>query len=500
MQEKLNQLKEHLARVSDLTFAYWLLSWDQRVMMPPGGAAARADQSSTLQGLAHQFFTSDEVGQLLEDLTPYLEELDGDSDEARIISVNYRNYQRKKRIPVDLAVEIARLSSLARQSWHAAKEQNDFGIFQPHLEQMLDLMIQKAEALAPDSDNPYDGLLDDYEAGMDYAVIDRVFSGLKPHLVELITAVDANQAAVDDGVLHRHYDTDKQLAFSRRLTGALGYDYERGRMDLAAHPFTSGTSRDDVRITTRVYPDFLPGCVMASIHEAGHAMHFQNLSPTLYRSHLAIPGYATAESQSRFYENVLGRSRDFWAFWYPELQEVFPHLEDTDLDTFYRALNKSQPSLTRVEADEVTYGMHIMLRFELENEMINGRLAVGDLPEAWNARMEAYLGVTPSTDSEGVLQDVHWSQGGWGYFPDYLLGSILSSQLWERMLIERPGIPEHIRQGRYDLILDWLVEKIHWHGKKFTFLELAEKATGKPFTWEPYMDYLKVKYSDVYGL
>lgn len=499
MQDKLDQLKTRLARVSDLTFSTFFLNWDQNVMMPPGGVRARADQSATLLGLAHQFFVDEEVGALLDDLSSHAAGLDPDSEEARLITVSQREYEKRVRMPQALVEDIQRTAAIARDAWKRARQGNNFGLFQPHLEQMVDLQIQKAKALRPDAANPYDALLDWFEPGLDYAAIDAVFSGLKPHLVELLAAISQRQDAVDDSVVRGHFDHDAQIAFSREVSEAIGYDYQRGRLDLSAHPFTSMTSRDDVRITTRVMEDFLPSCVMASIHEAGHAIHMQNISPTLYRSNIERAGLATAESQSRFYENLLGRSRAFWKVWYPRLQSHFPQLKGVAMEAFYKALNQSNPSLIRVEADEVTYGMHIMLRFELENELINGRMKVADLPREWNARMETYLGVTPPDDADGVLQDIHWSQGGWGYFPDYLLGSILSSQLWERMEKDHPGVVGEIEQGQYGTINQWLGQKIHRHGGKFTFLELAEKATGKPFTWEPYMAYLKGKYSEIYG-
>ncbi len=497
---KMEQLRTRLARISDLNFAGWLLGWDQRVMMPPGGAQARGDQMGTLAGLAHEFFIDEEVGALLEDLAAETAALPYESDEASLVRVKQREYERLVRVPTSLVMRITQAGAEGHEAWVQARSENRFSIFEPHLSKMVDLQRELAAALGSETGNPYDALLDQFEPGLTYEYINGVFGALKTPLVALVKAIGERADAVDDSVLRREYPEAAQVAFSREIAEALGFDFQRGRLDKSAHPFTSGTSRDDVRLTTRVDERFLPTCVMAVIHEAGHGMHMQNYHPALYRSSMEFPGLAIAESQSRFFENVVGRSRAFWTYWYPRAQAHFPHLADVPLETFYRAINKSQPSLIRVEADEVTYGLHIMLRFELENDVINGRVAVADLPREWNDRMETYLGVRPPTDSDGVLQDIHWSQGGWGYFPDYLLGSILASQLWDALRRERPGVEAGIARGEFAPLLEWQREQVMQHGAKFTFPELVERATGRPLSWEPYMNYLTAKYGEIYGL
>lgn len=500
MQGKLQELLDRLAPFVDLTGVNSLLQWEQETYMPDGAAEARADQMATIEELRHRVITDDAIGKLLEELAPYEAELDYDSDEAAHIRVARREYERRVRVPAELNAEIQRTASLGGMAWQEARANNDWAAFQPVLEKMVDLRTQWAECFAP-YDNIYNPLLDYYEPGMTYEQIDAVFKGLKPHLTALIEQINANQDAVDDSVLHLDYPAEAQMAIGQEIVAALGYDFNHGRLDLSAHPFTTAPARLDVRITTRVDESFLPMSVMGTIHEGGHAIYEQNVAPNLYRTLLGTgASMSIHESQSRFYENVLGRSRAFWTYWYPRLQETFPHLADVDLDTFYRALNKAQPSLIRTEADEVTYGSHIILRFELENDLFNGRLSVADLPREWNERTEAYLGIVPPTDAQGVLQDIHWSQGYFGYFPDYLLGSIFSVQLWEQMRQEMPDVESQIERGEFAPLTGWLTEKVHKHGVKYTLPELSERVTGQPLTWEPYMAYLNEKFDEVYGL
>ena len=499
MTDKFEQLKSRLARISDINASSGTLGWDMRVMMPPGGVQARGDQLGTLGGLAHEMFVDEEVGGLLEELAAEFKSMPFEADESSIIRVNMRDYEKQVRIPTELVIEMAQVTAAAQQAWAEAKAKSDFSLFAPHLEKVVALELRLADALGSPSGNPYDALLDQFEPGLNYQYIDGVFSGLKKPLVELIEQIKAHADRVNDDVLKREYPEAQQIAFSKEVGAALGYDFKRGRLDKSAHPFTS-PNMHDARITTRVDEHFLPSCVMAVIHEVGHGMHAQNISESLYHSGITFPGLAIAESQSRFFENIVGRSRAFWEYWYPKLQAAFPHLNDTSVDTFYRAINKSEPSLIRVEADEVTYGLHIMLRFEIENELINQRMKVANLPKEWNDRMEAYLGVTPPNDAQGVLQDIHWSGGGFGYFPDYLLGSIFASQLWEVFKKQHPNIEDEIRSGKFSTLLDWQRDHVMKHGAKFTFPELSERATGQTLSWEPYMNYLRTKYSEVYGL
>lgn len=500
MKEKLQQFRAHLAQFVDITAAAQVLSWDQETNMPPGGASGRADQISTLRGLAHQLLVGEQTARFLDELTPLLDELPYDSDDASLIRVVKREYEKRSKIPVELVVEIARTAGLAKEAWKEARAKADYRIFEPMMQRTVELQRKKAECFAP-YDNPYDPLLDDYEPGMSYEYINGVFSALKPLLIDLVRQIGEHQDAVDRSILEREVGAAQQIALSREVAARLGYDFEHGRLDLAPHPFTASFGRGDVRITTKVLPDDALSCLMSTIHEAGHGMHGQNISPSLYRTPIGMfSSMSIAESQSCFYENIIGRSRPFWAYWFPRLQEAFaPVYDDVSLDDFYRAVNYSAPSLIRTEADEVTYGLHIMLRFELENDMINGRIDVARLPEEWNARMEAYLGIVPPNDAVGVLQDIHWSQGAIGYFPDYLLGSIYASQLWEKMQQDIPDVEEQIERGEFDEILGWNRDHVMQHGMKFTFPELVERTVGE-FSYEPYINYLRTKYGEVYGL
>jgi len=500
MQEKIEQLKAAMAPAIDLERASWVLEWDQEVLMPDGGAQARADQRGTLEELAHRHYTSEEVGKLLDELAPLLDELDPAGDEAGLIRIAKREYDHKVRVPAELMNKITQASSLAIQAWQKARAENDFAGFEPHLEKLVDLRKQWA-ACFDVGDNPYDALIDFYEPGLTYAGIAEVFAGLKPPLVELVEAIVDHEYAVDPSVLEGHFDLDDQLAFSREMTAAIGYDYDRGRLDTVVHPFTIAFSPDDVRITTRVYEDNVMSGLMSSVHEAGHAMYEQNVAPQYYRTVLADgASMSIHESQSRFYENILGRSKSFWKVWYPRLQETFTVMKGRDFEAFHKAINRVEPSLVRVEADEVTYGLHIILRLELENDMFNGRVQVKDLPREWNERMEAYLGLTPPTDTEGVLQDVHWAAALFGYFPDYLLGSMWGVQLWNKMQQDIPDVQAQIERGEYEAMNGWMHEKVHTHGKKFTLPELSERVIGGPLDWHPYMAYLKTKYGEIYEL
>lgn len=498
MNDKYEQLKRRLATISDLNAAAGTMHRDQEVFMAPGGGQGRGDQLATISTIVHEMGTSDEMGALLDALKDWGAQHPFESDEASLIRMVRRGYDRQVKVPTELVAKIAKATTDSTMAWQQARAQSDWSLFQDHLQKMVDLHVELADALGNETGNPYDALIDGFEPGLTSEYIDSVFPDLKKPLVELVKGIAESGVSIDESVLSRDFAESGQLEISREIIEALGYDFKRGRMDLSTHPFASGAF-DDVRITVRV-EDSIAACLMGAIHEAGHAMHFQNAAKSLYRTGIAHGTAATCESQSRFWENVVGRSRPFWTYWYPRMQAKFPQLADVDMETFYRALNKSQPSLIRVEADEVTYGLHIMLRYELENDLFNGRVKVADLPKEWNSRMEAYLGLTPPNDAQGVLQDIHWSWGLFGYFPTYLLGSILASQLWESMKADRPTIESEIQEGKFGYLLDWQREKIHVHGGKFTLAEITEMATGSPLKWQPYMGYLQKKYGEIYGL
>ena len=498
---RLAALREILAEVSDLTHAALLLEWDQETYMPPGGVQSRAEQLSTLLRLSHVRFTSDEVGKLLETAEDEVHSEPFDSDDASLVRVARRDYDEARKIPADLIAECAIAGSTARPVWEKARKDHDFALFAPYLEKNVELNRRIADALGYEK-RPYDALLSRSEPGLKTTELEAIFSELKEAIVPLVADIARHADAVDDGVLHRGYDTDLQVSYALEVVKRLGYDLEHGRQDISTHPFSSGFGPDDVRITTRVSHDFFNECLFGSIHESGHAMYEQGMGREIARTPLyggASPG--VHESQSRLWENLIGRSRPFWQHFYPSLRAVFPKtLKDVDEETFFRAVNKSYPSLIRVEADEVTYNLHVLLRFELENEMLEGSLKVKDLPEAWDDRIQSYLGVEVPNDGAGALQDIHWSYVSFGIFPGYTIGNIIGAQLMEKMRQDIPDLDAQIARGNFAALLGWLRTHVHRHGRKFTPNELMERETGKPVTAKPWIDYVRNKFGALYGL
>lgn len=496
---KLAQLKELLAEIFDLNAASAVLGWDQQTYMPPGGAEARGNQLATLSRLSHIKFTSDEIGMLLEDLKPYAAQLDPNSDDACMLRVTERQYTKATKVPADLVAEFSKTSSIAMQNWQQARAEKNFALFEPHLQKIFDLRRRYAELFAP-YDHIYDPLLDDFEPGLKTADVKEIFAALRPQQVELLKNI-TSRPQVDDAFLHQEFDGQKQWDFGVEVLNKIGFPWERSRQDKAAHPFTTSFSINDVRITTRILPNYLGSAFFSTMHEGGHAMYELGVSQDLERSMLTGgASLALHESQSRMWENLVGRSLPFWQHFYPRLQEIFPsQLSNISLETFYKGINKVKPSFIRVEADEATYNLHIMLRLELEIALLEGKIAVKDAPEAWNARMQDYLGIVPPDDALGVLQDVHWSHGMVGYFSTYALGNLVSGQLWEVMQADMPDLNEKIRSGEFSDMRAWLVEKIHRHGSKFEPQELVQRVTGSKINPAPYMRYLTNKYSAIYG-
>jgi carboxypeptidase Taq len=500
--ERFLELKQRLAAIHDLSKVSSLLSWDQAVMMPPDGAPARAEQMATVSRLGHELFTSAEIGRLLDELRPYEESLPYESDEASLIRVTRVDYEKARRVPSELRTEMTRVASLARNAWAQARATADFASFKPLLQQTIDLKKRYVECFDPAGD-PYDVLLDDFERGMTSAEVRRVFTALKEGVVPLIAAIAERADAVDDSCLHGTFPIDRQRAFCLSILHRFGYDDRSWRFDPTAHPFASNTSIADIRLTTRYYADNIGVSVFSSMHECGHGLYERGVSPTLERTPLAHgTSLGVHESQSRLWENLVGRSREAWRFFFPELQRAFPEqFAAVDLDTFYRAINKVQPGLIRVEADELTYGLHVVLRFELEQEMLSGQLGLDDLPDAWNARMKEYLGVDVPDAANGVLQDVHWSLGYVGYFPTYVIGSIVSAQIWQKALEAMPDLPARIERGEFQDLREWLRVNLHCHGRKFTPRETLQKVTGTgTVDVGPYVSYLRRKFTDIYAL
>ncbi len=496
----IDRLRDLLGQVVDLNAAQAVLSWDQETYMPNGGVNARAQQLATLGQLAHERFTSDEVGQLLQELEQTAGALEPDSDQARMIRVVRRDYDKATRLPASLVAELARSTAVSQQAWKGAREESDFARFRPHLERLVDLLRRKAEALGYE-ETPYDALLDEYEPEMRTSQVRAVFSELREELVPIVQAIAENPVP-DDSCLHQHFDEQLQWDFGLGVARDFGFDLERGRQDRSAHPFSTSFSINDVRITTRVQSDFLSPCLFGTLHEAGHAMYEQGVDASLERTLLASgTSLGVHESQSRLWENLVGRSRPFWSHYYRRLQSAFPaQLGVIPLDPFYRAINKVEPSLIRVEADEVTYSLHVMLRFDLETALMSGDLAVSDLPEAWNEKCREYLGLTPPDDASGVLQDIHWSAGLIGYFPTYAIGNLISAQLYERASLEITDLDDQIGAGRFSELLGWLRERIHRPGRKFTASELLWRVAGSDLHAGAWLAYVRGKFGGLYDL
>ena len=486
------RLRERLAEVSDLTKAATLLLWDQRVMMPPGGAEARAEALATVSRLAQERFIDDEVGQLLQELRGLEESSDYDSFEASLIRTTRREYEKAVRVPPDLVGDMRRASALGLSAWGAAKEHSDFDQLRPHLEAQLELR-HRYVACFPPADDTYDVLLDDYEPLMKTAEVRDVFEQLKEELVPLIEEIgDAGE--IDDSFLHGDFDTATQRQLGIEIVRAFGYTDDEWRLDETAHPFMTTPGAGDIRLTSNFRPGDLSS-LFATMHEFGHGVYEWGVDRALARTPLGSGvSLAVHESQSRTWENLVGRSRPFWRWFYPRLQQEFAaQLGTVDEEAFYRAVNKVQPSLIRIDADEVTYNMHIILRFELEQDLIGERLEVAALPEAWNARMSQYLGVDVPDAAHGVLQDMHWAGGALGYFPTYALGNVISVQIWERAVEDLGDLDERFGRGEFGDLRDWLREHLYSLGAKFTPQETIERVTGSRIDAKPYVRYLREK-------
>ena len=497
---KMQQLVELAAELEDLNHIGAVLGWDQQIHMPAGGAKERSLQLSALGRIMHEKFTSDEVGQLIGELAEEVGDLNAETDEARIVKVSKRAYDKQTKVPLPLLMETIQTTTMANETWVKAREQSDFSIFQPHLEKIVDLRQQYADLFKP-YDHIYDPLLDDFEPGMKTVEVKEIFDKLRPQQVELIQAI-AEKEPPDNSFLKQHYKEEYQEIIGRYVITRFGYDWNRGRLDVAPHPFTTEFGLGDVRITTRYLKDDAGSALFSTMHEAGHAMYGQGV-PKKYSRHplSGAASLAIHESQSRLWENLVGRSKEFWSFFYPSLLMLFPeYLANVSKEDFYRGINRVEPSLIRVEADEATYNMHIMLRLEIEIGLMEDTMHVKDLPEIWNTRMKEYLGITPPDDAQGVLQDIHWSGGMIGYFPTYALGNLASVQLWDTMLKQHPNVPDEIAQGKFDTILGWMRENVHQYGNKYEPQEIMLKATGSKITPEPYIKYLKTKYGEIYNL
>jgi len=495
-------LKQRTADIVSLQTTSAVLEWDQQTQMPPAGTARRASQLALLKKLSHDMFISSQTEQLLVAAEGEAEALDPDSDDSAFIKVVRRDFDKAAKLPTKLVEEIASTGSLANEQWQAARAQSNYAKFAPWLEKTLDLQRQVANHLGF-KDERYDALLDLYEPEMSAAAVRTMFGQIKPPLVKLVKQiVGRGPDFVDTEPLTRECDEEKQRTFNEMVIKAFGFDFTRGRQDRAVHPFCTSFSNNDVRITTRYDSHFLPSALFGSLHETGHALYEMGVAGR-YDGNMLQGGVSLGihESQSRLWENLVGRSRGFWTCFYPQLQSQFPALGDVTLDAFYKAINRVKPSLIRVEADEITYNLHILLRFEIEIEMLEGRLSVADAPAAWNAKCEEYLGLTPANDAEGILQDVHWSWGAIGYFPTYSLGNVISVQLFEAASHSLGGeVPAQIERGEFAPLREWMSTNIYQWGRKYTPVELVQRSTSRSIDTTPYINYLTRKFGEIYKL
>ena len=500
-EEKLADLKTCLQEVSDLEGANAVLGWDQSTYMPNGGADARGRQMATLGRLAQEKFTDAAVGHLLDDLQSYAASLPYENNDAALIRTTQRRYARDTQIPASFLAEKYEHASKTYQIWAEARPVNDFKRVQPYLEKTLELSQQTAEYFSG-YEHIADPLIDFADYGMKASSVRQVFAELRSQLVPLVETITA-QPLADDSCLKQNFPEDQQLAFGRKVIERFGYDFNSGRQDKTHHPFMTKLGNGDVRITTRVKPNNFAEAFFSTTHEAGHALYEQGVNPDYAGTPLdGGTSNGVHESQSRTWENLVSRSRGFWQHYYPELQQAFPEqFSSVSLDTFYRAINKVERSLIRTDADEVTYNLHVMIRFELELQMLEGKLAVKDLPEAWHAAYQADLGIRAPNDINGCMQDVHWYS--WhigGVFQAYTLGNILSAQFFSEAVKANPSIPNDIAQGQFALLHTWLKDNIYQHGSKYTASELVGRVTGLGLDIAPYMQYLRGKYGELYQL
>ncbi len=492
---------ELVKRIKYYNDALAVLYWDLRTGAPKEGVPQRAEVIGMLSGEAFNLSTSAEM----EEYLSYFDEPDNgsrlDNITKAVVKESRKEFNKYRKIPADRYKEYVVLTSEAESVWETAKNNNDFGLFRPYLERIVDFNLEFIE-LWGYKDNKYNTLLDFYEPGMTVEKLDLIFNQLRSRIVPLVVKIKESHERPEDRFLKQHFDIAKQEEFSLYILKEMGYDFEAGRLDESEHPFTIGVNPGDVRITTHYYPNDFVSAIMSSLHEGGHALYEQNISPELNGTPLSTgTSMGIHESQSRYWENIIGRSRGFWEKYYKDLQKVFPkQLRDVKLDAFYKAINKVEPSLIRIEADEVTYNLHIMIRYEIEKALINNEIKVADLPRVWNEKMKEYLGIVPLNDSEGVLQDIHWAGGSFGYFPSYTLGNIYSAQIYNAAKKETKDFDKLIEKGELIKIKEWLAENIHKYGKLLEPAEILKQVTGEEINPQYLIDYLENKYTKMYKL
>jgi len=500
-QKAYEELIKRLREVAILGSVEGVLGWEERTYMPRGGAQLRAEQLGMLSGMVHGKFTDPRIGELLSELeeSDYMKETD--SVEAVNIRETRHDYDKYTKLPKDLVEELTKTTTLAQGEWVTARANKDFKHFQPWLEKVLALTIRKAEAYGYEGE-PYNALMDDYEKGMTVEEVSATFENLRKDLVELLGKIKDAPKQPDKSIVERDYDVKLQEVFGGSVAQAMGFSFEKGRLDITTHPFCSGIGPGDTRITTRYNPKRLNDALFGIMHEAGHGLYEMGLDKD---KHFGTPmgesvSLGIHESQSRMWENQVGRSKSFWKYFFPQAQRIFkPSLDGVSLDDFYGAINHVAPSYIRVEADEATYNLHILLRYELERAMVKGDLKPADVPGEWDSRFKAYFGIEVDNIANGCLQDVHWSAGLMGYFPTYTLGNLHSAQFFNQARKELPDLDSQFERGEFLPLREWLREKIHLQGSRYRANALQEKVSGQPLRHKPLVDYMTAKYSEIYG-
>jgi carboxypeptidase Taq len=479
-----------------ISSAIGLMNWDRQVLMPPGGSEARTAHVGRLTRMHHELLVSDETRRLLEAAE---KEAEAGTDHAATVRVFRRDLDTETKLPLAHVEKKAKISSEAYEVWKQAKSTSNFSLLAPYYEQLFDLAREKAELLGY-TDHIYDPLIDLFEEGTKQADAARMFEEIKKPIVDLVRSIKEAGRPVDDSILSGDWDKPRLRQFAEETAAQIGFDFERGRLDVAPNAFCGGSTSRDVRMTTRA-SDHIKGIVSSSLHEMGHGLYEQGSPEEWDRTPIAGGiSLAVHESQSRLWENIVGRSRGFWSYFLPRLQAAFPGRLPVDLDAFYPMINKVEPSFVRVGADELTYNLHILVRFELECEILTGRLAIRDLPEAWNAKYTDYLGITPANDGEGCLQDVHWSRGMVGYFPTYAMGNLIGGQIWAVLTREVGDTESIMASGDFEPILSWLRERIYSQGKRYRPSDLVTRLTGRPMEPADWLAYAQAKYRGIYGL
>jgi carboxypeptidase Taq len=494
----IKELTEYFNEIQRLNYVSALLGWDQQVnMMDYKSVEGRSEQRALLKKLIHQRLISEKAGKLITKAEK-LKDLN-DIDTAMVREAK-RLYEQEVKLPEELVIEIAKTSVIGQQTWQKAREKSDFKLFESILEKTVELQREKATRLETHPDL-YSTLIDLFEPGATYDWIVNVFTPIKPKLIDFVKKINTSPNKPDDSILQKAYDEDKQYKLSREVLKKLNFDFGYGRQDKVTHPFTSAIAPLDVRITTRTTEPF-PDCITSTVHECGHALYEMGSKKELHDTILCGgQSLGIHESQSRMWENIVGRSKEFWQYWYPTFQKYFPeNLKDYSMEEFYRAINIVQPSFIRVNADEVTYGLHIILRFEIEKDLIDGKIQVKELPEIWNSKMEELLGIVPPNDKEGVLQDVHWSSGYIGYFPTYFLGSLYASQIYNDALKKLPNLNEDYKNGEFSNLLNYLRDNIHQHGSVYRANDLIKRVTGETLNPNYFFEYAEKKFYPIYLL